>query len=76
LRIDPDTGKLMSSVSIPALQVTSVCFGGPNMDEMYVTTAKAGLTEAEMKAKPDSGAVFRVRGLGVTGTPSIPVKFS
>jgi sugar lactone lactonase YvrE len=38
VRYDPD-GAVERRVSFPVKQVTSVCFGGPDLDELYVTTA-------------------------------------
>jgi gluconolactonase len=72
--VDPTTGKLLTYIQIPALQVTSVAFGGPQLDELYVTTANIGLTEEQLKKYPESGATFRVTGVGVRGYPGQPVK--
>jgi sugar lactone lactonase YvrE len=33
------TGSQTGKVAVPAACVTSVCFGGPNMDELFITTA-------------------------------------
>lgn len=74
LRIDPESGKLMTTVDIPAAEVTSVAFGGPNLDELYVTTASARLTRETRETYPDAGALFRVTGLGVKGYPGRAAK--
>lgn len=74
LRIDPDTGKLLYTLKMPAQQVTSVAFGGANLDELYVTTAKHFYTKELLEKYPLAGSTFRVTKLGVKGTPSIPVK--
>ena len=63
-------GKKLQSIKIPAKRVTSCCFGGKNLDELYVTTVVAGADEAEIKALPQSGSLFRVKGLGVKGFPA------
>ncbi|XP_064485315.1 regucalcin-like isoform X2 [Ornithodoros turicata] len=67
IRIDPETGKLLREVTFPATKITSCCFGGPNYDELYVTSAWRGLSDEERKAQPDAGAVFRVTQLGTRG---------
>jgi len=54
-------------VKFPALRITSCCFGGKDLDEMYVTSALDGALEEEIKSYPQSGSLFRVRGLGVKG---------
>jgi sugar lactone lactonase YvrE len=56
-------------VAVPASKVTSCTFGGPALDELYVTTACFGLDERELAAQPHAGAVFRCRP-GVTGLPA------
>ncbi|XP_041348703.1 regucalcin-like [Gigantopelta aegis] len=63
-RFDPETGKMMQSVSFPCQRITSCCFGGKNLDELYVTSSKypEHLTET-----PLAGSLFKVTGLGVKG---------
>jgi len=61
-RYDPD-GKQMLHVDLPAKQTTSVMFGGPNLDEIYVTSAADG---DEGKDGEHPGALFRFHA-GVTG---------
>lgn len=74
LKIDPKAGKLLAEVQLPAYQITSAAFGGPNLDQLYVTTAGYQLTDAQKSKRPYSGAVFRVTGTGSTGFPGTPVK--
>lgn len=69
LRVNPDNGTLMTTVAIPAPEVTSVAFGGANLDELYVTTAAMRMTKELREKFPDAGALFRVTGLGVRGYP-------
>lgn len=45
---DPKTAELLHKIDVPANQVTSCAFGGPNLDELYITTATEGL----FKTKP------------------------
>lgn len=70
LNIDPETGALIRQVRLPAVRTTSCCFGGPNYDELFVTSAWCGLTEEQRKAEPLSGSVFKITGLGVKGFPA------
>ncbi|PSN53201.1 Regucalcin [Blattella germanica] len=71
--IYPETGNLLQSVCIPAPNVTSVAFGGSNLDELYVTTASIRMTPEQEKKYPTAGAVFKVTGLGVKGYPGVSV---
>ncbi len=68
-RIDPSSGKVIGAVRIPARQVSSVCFGGPALDRLFITTAWTGLDPATIAAEPHGGDVF-VAEPGVTGPPS------
>lgn len=62
-------GKTLQKVDIPAKQTTSVCWGGKNLDELYVTCARI-FSDEEFQRQPLAGSVFKVTGLGVKGTPA------
>ncbi|XP_046742787.1 regucalcin-like [Diprion similis] len=70
LNVDPVEGRLLRAIEIPADRVTSLMFGGPSLDILYVTTSRYGLTDAEIEAQPRAGCVFAVKGLGVKGYPA------
>lgn len=58
--IDGKSGKVLQSIQMPTSMITSVCFGGAQLDEMYVTSASK-LLDAERKAKePLAGYIFKV----------------
>ncbi|CAG4928767.1 unnamed protein product [Colias eurytheme] len=71
IQIDPRTGKLLKKIPIPAEQVTSVIFGGPNYDILFVTSACVNI---DNKQKPAAGCTYMVTGLGVTGLPGYNFK--
>jgi len=64
--VNPNTGYQIGAVPIPATRVTSVMFGGPNLDILYVTTSRFGLSDEQKKEEPLAGSVFAVTGLGVS----------
>lgn len=66
---DPNTGKRLAKVDVPAKKVTSCAFGGENLDELYITCARIDLTEEELKEQPYAGGLFRT-DVGVKGVPS------
>uniref|UniRef100_A0A0B7AKI1 Regucalcin n=1 Tax=Arion vulgaris TaxID=1028688 RepID=A0A0B7AKI1_9EUPU len=67
-RIDPETGKTIQTITFPVTNITSCCFGGKNLDELYVTSGRYGIPDLEIKEKqPLAGSLFRVTGLGVKG---------
>lgn len=64
-------GSLLTSVELPASQVTSVCWGGKDLDELYVTSARINRPDVYFfEQEPLAGSVFRVKGLGVKGRPA------
>lgn len=66
-RYDPD-GKLMRTLKLPVPQPTSVMFGGANLDELYITSARMELSEAVLAQAPQSGDLFCAH-VGVSGLP-------
>lgn len=68
-RWNPNTGKLLATIALPVSRVTCPVFGGPNLDRLYITTARFGMTAAEQEREPLAGRLFvaepGVRGLEV-----------
>ncbi|MFO7276704.1 MAG: SMP-30/gluconolactonase/LRE family protein [Pseudomonadota bacterium] len=62
----PD-GKVERIVDMPVKLVSSVMFGGPNLDLLYVTSIDPRAIGRE--AEPDGGATFVIEGLGARGLP-------
>lgn len=60
-------GDTLNLYNIPVPNITNVCFGGEKFDKLYVTTARKGLSEEELELYPDSGALFEITGLELTG---------
>ncbi len=69
-RYDPD-GRIDRVIDMPVPLVTSVAFGGENLDLLFVTTARLGLTEEQLKEAPQSGGLFCLDA-GVRGLPEVP----
>lgn len=65
VRFRPDGG-VERTVPLPVSRPTSCSFGGPDLGTLYVTTARQGLSEAELAAEPLAGAVLALRP-GVRG---------
>ncbi|XP_035676293.1 regucalcin-like [Branchiostoma floridae] len=68
LQVDPNTGTQLRSIKFPVPLTTSCCFGGPNLDILYVTSSRVGYSPDEIEQKPLSGCMFQVTGLGARGT--------
>ncbi|MCE4555433.1 SMP-30/gluconolactonase/LRE family protein [Roseateles cellulosilyticus] len=58
-RYAPD-GRLLGRYPVPVSNPTCPALGGPNGDQLFVTTARAGLSTAELMAQPLSGSLFGV----------------
>jgi sugar lactone lactonase YvrE len=61
-------GRLEEVLELPVSQVTACTFGGPALDELYITTSRLEVPEGE---QPEAGSVFRARP-GVNGLPPAP----
>ena len=68
-RFDAD-GALTHRIDLPTDHVTNVCFGGAELDRLFVTTAWQGLSPERRQAQPLAGHVFEVDPAGSTGLPS------
>ncbi len=68
-RYSPD-GRLLRTVDLPVPYPTCPCFGGPDLQTLYVTSISN--TGNVLKSDhPDAGALVRVDGLGVRGLPEV-----
>jgi len=77
IRID-EQGRIVQAIPIPALQVSSLIFGGDSMDELFVTTACEGGVDLgrglDASGQYLGGEVFRLTP-GVTGRHEWKAKF-
>lgn len=68
-RYAPD-GSLLQVLDVPTPYPSCPCFGGPELDTLYVTSLSntGNLIKSD---HPDAGALFAFRGLGVRGLPEV-----
>jgi sugar lactone lactonase YvrE len=59
LRFDP-AGRVVGRVTVNATQVSSCCFGGPDLATLFITTSQENFTAHQSACEPDSGRVFAV----------------
>jgi sugar lactone lactonase YvrE len=62
-------GELLTTVPVPASQASSCAFGGADLGDLYITSARNGLTADQLHREPLAGGLFRVRP-GVKGRPA------
>lgn len=65
-------GELLQTIALPVSRPTSVAFGGKDLDQLFITTARTGLTESQLAEQPHAGGIFVVKP-GVTGR--LPYEF-
>lgn len=70
LKLSPG-GELLADMPTPVVCPTMVCFGGDDLQTLYLTTARHGRPAAELAALPQSGCVFSMR----VDVPGLPVNF-
>jgi sugar lactone lactonase YvrE len=68
-RIDPADGRRLATVPVPTSHVSSVAFGGPSLEDLYITTAREDLSAAQLGAEIHAGDLFVARP-GVPGLVS------
>ena len=61
------SGKVIQSFSIPAPNVSNVCFGGHGLDRLFVSTATVDLNDLELAENPYSGRIFEIINHGSIG---------
>jgi sugar lactone lactonase YvrE len=64
----PD-GTLLAEIATPAQCPTMPCFGGEDLQTLYITTARHGRSAVELERYPQSGCVFSMR----VDVPGLPV---
>lgn len=69
-RYAPD-GVLCERIPFPVAQPTSCCFGGSDLVDLYVTSARYGLDADAGAREPHAGSLFVLRP-GVPGQPTTP----
>ncbi|MFN8380520.1 MAG: SMP-30/gluconolactonase/LRE family protein [Anaerolineales bacterium] len=65
---NPSSGKLLEQISIPALHSSACVFGGKDRNVLYVTSARKGMSDADLKKYPLAGGLFKV----VTNVEGMP----
>jgi len=70
VRIDPN-GRIVRRIDVPATRTTSLTFGGPLCDTLYVTSARAEVTNVGDGLEDRGGASFAFYGMG-HGQPEFP----
>lgn len=52
------SGRLLQRVEVAARQVSSCCFGGPDLSTLFITTSQEGYSASDIEADPNAGKIF------------------
>jgi sugar lactone lactonase YvrE len=66
---NPANGEGLRVIELPVSQVTACAFGGPHLEDLYITSARTSLSPAALAEEPLAGGLFVVRP-GVKGLPA------
>lgn len=69
VRYRPD-GSVERRLALPVSQPSCVAFGGPQLDHLLITSARADLTPGQLAAQPLAGALL-IRAVDVAGLPEV-----
>lgn len=73
-RWNPKTGKLLETIQVPHTSLVTACaFGGPELNELFITTATVDLTEDQRRSQTLAGSIFHVQ-LDIKGVPAFCFK--
>jgi len=52
---------MLEEYLFPVSNITSCAFGGKNLNILYITTVRAGLSANQLKQQPFAGGLFRLK---------------
>ena len=75
IRIDP-TGKLERKINVPAIQTSSLMFGGKDLKDIYITTAATPQSKHSYAPNSYLGGSLFVEKQSIQGKPEFESNFS
>jgi len=66
-RYNPLTGEQLHEIILPVSRATSCVFGGDTLNDLYITSAREGLSEADLNEQPLAGSLFVIKKTGYKG---------
>ncbi len=62
-------GRVLHEVHVRAKNTTCPAFGGEKLADVFVTSSRQEMTDAQLEQVPDAGGVYRASNVGVRGVP-------
>lgn len=66
-RWNPVTGEKLAYFKLPVSRVSSCTFGGGGLTDLYISSARVGLTADELEKQPLAGSLFVLKNCGYKG---------
>ena len=66
-QFNPTTGEKLQSIALPAANITCPTFGGPGLNDLYITSATKELSAGEKIKQPQAGCLFVIKDMEVGG---------
>jgi sugar lactone lactonase YvrE len=73
-RWNPNSGEKLGFIRLPIARVTSCTFGGESLEDLYITSAKLGLSREELEKQPLAGSLFVLPNCGFKGISAFEFK--
>ena len=73
LRFDPE-GKIILEVPLPVSRPTSVCFGGKDLETLFITSMTHGVSPEDLPGQPLAGRLLAFEP-GISGQPQTAAHF-
>jgi sugar lactone lactonase YvrE len=62
-------GRIARQIEVPVKNPSCVVFGGSNLDELFITTARQQMTTQDLEAMPEAGGLYRAVVEDARGLP-------
>jgi sugar lactone lactonase YvrE len=63
------TGQVVAEIALPVQRPTCPVFGGPALDQLFITSATTGLSDEQRRSQPHAGGLLRLEP-GMVGRAS------
>lgn len=68
------SGKILATFKVPALNITNVCFFGKDLERLLVSSASIEMTEEDKGKYPLPGKIFEIKNHNATGFNTYPAR--
>lgn len=73
LHINPTSGEILGKIEFPCPNITSCCFGGENLNDLYVTSARIN---TDTEKFPLAGSTWVIKNMPFKGRESVEYRMN